>query len=144
VSKSVLDQTTEMLELDTRGDWKPTIRPAEYTPQPAPLRVRHGKPAKVRLTVIMGSPMQEQIERLKAAVRLLAPPCLAILGSGDNVHRCGEPADWLAEWSGRQMYVCDRHKHYADAEHNGDHSYDQTGILWSHLDSGRIAREALA
>jgi hypothetical protein len=42
------------------------------------------------------------------------------------------------------MYVCDRHKHYADANHDGDHSYDQTGILWWQLESGRIAREALA
>ena len=94
--------------------------------------------------LIMGSAMEDQIDRLKAAVRYLAPSCQAILGSGRKVYFCGEPADWRAEWSDRQMYVCDRHKHYADANHDGDHSYDQTGILWWQLESGRIAREALA
>jgi hypothetical protein len=42
-----------MLELDSRDEWKPTIRLTEYTPQPALLRARHGKPAEVHRDLIM-------------------------------------------------------------------------------------------
>lgn len=53
---------------------------------------------------------------------------------------CGVPATWRADWSDRHMYVCDDHRDYARRAHDGDHTYDQTGIVW-YSDDGRIEFE---
>lgn len=87
--------------------------------------------------------MQDEIQRLREAVKRLAPSCQAIIGAEGDAHWCGEPADWHAEWSDRELCVCETHKNYAQENHDGDHDYDQTGIIWTKLETGRIAREAL-
>lgn len=43
---------------------------------------------------------------------------------------CSQAAEWIAEWSDRQMFVCHDHRDSARRAHNGDHEYDQTGISW--------------
>ena len=46
---------------------------------------------------------------------------------------CGKKARWIAEWSDRQMIVCDEHRSDAQEAHDGDHEYDQTGIIWTKI-----------
>jgi len=56
--------------------------------------------------------------------------CNAILGN-TTLRHCGEPATWKVEWSDRVSYVCDEHRDWPRQNHNGDHDYDKTGILWT-------------
>ena len=46
---------------------------------------------------------------------------------------CGKKARWLAEWSDRQMIVCDEHKSDAQDAHDNDNEYDQTGVTFTRI-----------
>lgn len=50
-----------------------------------------------------------------------------------NNRICKEKAKWVADWSDRRLTVCNKHKHYAQEAHDGDHDYDQTEIEWMEI-----------
>ena len=61
-------------------------------------------------------------------------------GFSSNGKFCEYNAEWRGEWSDRHLYVCTAHKDYVYQCHNGDHSYDQTGIIWESGD-GQMSYE---
>lgn len=58
--------------------------------------------------------------------------CESIIVDEDHMY-CGKKARWIAEWSDRQMILCDEHRSDAQAAHDRDHDYDQTGITWTRI-----------
>ncbi len=43
---------------------------------------------------------------------------------------CGGPVHWFARWSDRELYVCDDDREEVWRSYDGDHDYDQTGLIW--------------
>lgn len=71
--------------------------------------------------------------------------CAAIKETTNEAWRCGKPAEWIATWSDRRMFVCDGEECHDDVRrsHDNDHWYDQTGIHWEHY-TGRTEYERRA
>lgn len=51
----------------------------------------------------------------------------------ENYRCCGKPARWIAEWSDRQMIVCDEHRSEVQSDYDNDNEYDKTGITWTRI-----------
>ncbi|MBI2020195.1 hypothetical protein HYS94_02130 [Candidatus Daviesbacteria bacterium] len=44
---------------------------------------------------------------------------------------CDKPANWRAEWSDIELFVCDEDRLYVREVYKGDSKLDRTGIFWT-------------
>lgn len=66
-----------------------------------------------------------------------------LCGIESNGVFCRALVTWDAEWSDRGASVCDDHRDYIRMCYEEDHSYDQTGLHWVNLKTGKTEIEGL-
>lgn len=61
--------------------------------------------------------------------------CGRIIKFKPNIQQCKKAIVWHYQWSDREGYSCDDLDCMKEAvkHHDGDHSYDQTGISWEQV-----------